>query len=68
MTFAGRWRLLAGEGDQPAKILEIETHDPRYAVHQAMPATSRQTGVKVVGGYGTSVDPMLAMAFTCRRH
>ena len=47
--------------DQPAKILEVETHNPR-PVHQIMPAICPQTSVKVVGGRGTSVAHMLAMA------
>jgi hypothetical protein len=47
----------------------VGEYDPRFAIHQAMPAMiSPQTSVKVVGGCGTSVDPMLAMAFTCRHH
>ena len=52
--------------DQPAKMLvEVQTQaDPRHAIHQAMPATiSPQTSVKLVGGYGTSAEHMLAMAF-----
>ncbi len=51
--------------DKPAKILEIETQgDARRMDHQAMPAMiSPQTSVKVVGGFGTSVAHMLAMAF-----
>ena len=51
--------------NQLAKIVEVETQDaPRHAVHQAMPAMiSLQTSVKVVGGCGTSVSQMLAMAF-----
>ena len=55
--FAGHLMLLGGEGDQSAKILQVETQDdPRRAVHQAMLSIiSPQTSVKVVGGYGTSV-------------
>jgi hypothetical protein len=54
--------------DQPAKVLIVETQDdPRRAVHpsyQAMLAMiSPQTSVKLVGGYGTAVDHVLAMAF-----
>ncbi len=51
--------------DQPAKVLVVETHDdPRHAVHLAMlPIISPQTSVKLVGGYGTAVDHVLAMAF-----
>ena len=67
------WALQGAEGcrcvnvatgrplDQPAKILEVETHDPRRSA-QAMPAICPQTSVKVVGGRGTSVEHMLAMA------
>jgi hypothetical protein len=54
--------------DQPAKVLCVETQDdPRHGVHpsyQAMLAMiSPQTSAKVVGGYGTTVDHVLAMAF-----
>jgi hypothetical protein len=45
----------------PAKILHVETHNPRL-VHQALPAICLQTSVKVVGDYGTSVAQRLAMA------
>jgi len=38
--------------------------DPRYAVPQATPAMlSPQTSVKLVGGYGASVDHVPAMVF-----
>jgi hypothetical protein len=47
--------------DQPAKILEVETQgDPRRQVVPTM--ICPQTTVKVVGGRGTSVAHMLAMA------
>jgi len=54
--------------DQPAKVLVVETQDdPRRSVdpsYQAMLATiNPQTSTKLVGGYGTSVDHVLAMAF-----
>jgi hypothetical protein len=54
--------------DQPAKILEVETQgSPRYATeprHLMFRALiCPQTSVKVVGGCGTSVAHMLAMAF-----
>ena len=51
--------------DQPAKVLKIETQDdPRYAVRKAMPAMiSPQTTTRLVGGYGTSVDHVLTVAF-----
>ena len=54
--------------DQPAKVLVIETQDdPRRAAHPANVAMlamiSPQTSVKLVGGHGTSVDHVLAMAF-----
>ena len=64
-AFARCWKLLMGEGDQPAKILEVETQDdPRGAEHQAMPAMiSSQPSVKAVGGCGTTVDHVLAMTF-----
>jgi hypothetical protein len=49
--------------DQPAKILEVETQgDLPRADHQAMPAISPQTSVKVINGRGTSVAHTLAMA------
>lgn len=54
--------------DQPAKVLKVETQDdPRRTVHPSYLAMlsiiSPQTSVKAVGGYGTTVDPVLAMAF-----
>jgi hypothetical protein len=54
--------------DQPAKVLCVETQDnPRHTVHpsyQAMLAIiCPQTSVKLVGGYGTLVDHVLAMPF-----
>jgi hypothetical protein len=51
--------------DQPAKVLVVETQDdPRCTVHPAMLSLiSPQTSVKPVGGYGTSADHVLAMAF-----
>jgi hypothetical protein len=54
--------------DQPAKILVVETQDyPRHAVDpscQAMLAMiNPQTSAKLVGGFSTSVDHVLAMAF-----
>ena len=54
--------------DQPAKVLVVETQDgPRRTVHPSYQATlsiiSPQTSAKVVGGYGTAVDHVLAMAF-----
>jgi hypothetical protein len=54
--------------DQPAKVLVVETReDPRCAAHPSSPAVlamiSPQTSVKLVGGYGTAVDHVLAMAF-----
>jgi hypothetical protein len=52
------------QGNRPAKILKIEPQDdPWRAVHQAMPSmVCPQTSVKVLGGRGTSVAHMLAMA------
>jgi len=54
--------------DQPAKILCVETQgDPRRTVHPSYLAMltmiSPQTSVRLVGGYGTAVDHVLAMAF-----
>ena len=54
--------------DQPAKVLIVETQDDiQRAVHPSCLAMlsmiSPQTSVKVVGGYGTTVDHVLAMAF-----
>ena len=54
--------------NQPAKILEVETQgNPRHATeprHLAFRALiCPQTSVKVVDGYGTAVDYVLAMAF-----
>ncbi len=54
--------------DHPAKVLVVETQDdPRRMVHPSYQAmlsmVSPQTSVKVVGGYGTAVDHVLAMAF-----
>jgi len=50
--------------DKPAKILVVESQDdPRRAVHQAMPLMiSPQTSTKLVGGHGTRIDRVLAMA------
>ncbi len=57
--------------DQPAKVLCVETQgDPRRTVHPSHVATlsiiSPQTSTKLVGGYGTAVDHVLAMAFDDR--
>jgi hypothetical protein len=54
--------------DQPAKVLCVETQDdPRRAVHPSnlamLSIISPQTSAKVVGGCGTTVDQVLAMAF-----
>jgi hypothetical protein len=54
--------------DQPAKVLVVETRDdPRRTVHTSYQAwlsmISPQTSVKLVSGYGTAVDHVLAMAF-----
>ena len=54
--------------DQPAKVLVVETQDePRRATHPSYLAMlsmiSPQTSAKVVGGYSTAVDHVLAMAF-----
>ena len=54
--------------DQPAKVLVVETQDdPRYATEARHLAFSAiicpQASVKVVDGYGTAVDHVLAMAF-----
>ena len=54
--------------DQPAKVLVVETQDePRRATHPSylpmLAISSPQTSAKVVGGYGTAVDHVLAMAF-----
>ena len=54
--------------DQPAKVLCVETQgDPRRAVQPSnlamLSMVSPQTSAKVVGGYGTAVDHVLAMAF-----
>ncbi len=50
--------------DKPAKILVVESQDdPRRAVHQAMPLMiSPQTSTKLVGGHGTRIDRVLALA------
>ncbi len=54
--------------DQPAKVLKVETKgspkratDPRDLT--LLSIIGPQTSVKVVGGYGTAVDHVLAMAF-----
>ena len=54
--------------DQPAKVLTVETQgDPRHATesrHLAFRALiCPQTSIKVVDGYGTAVDHVLAMPF-----
>ena len=54
--------------DQPAKVLCVETQDdPRRVVHPSnlamLSMICPQTSIKVVGGYGTAVDHVLAMAF-----
>jgi hypothetical protein len=54
--------------DQPAKVLVVETQeDPRRAIHRSSLAMlsiiSPQTSIKLVDGYGTAVDHVLAMAF-----
>jgi hypothetical protein len=54
--------------DQPAKVLCVETQgNPRRTAHPSnlamLAIISPQTNVKVVGGYGTAVDHVLAMAF-----
>ena len=54
--------------DQPAKVLCVETEgDPRRTIHPSnlamLSIISPQTSTKVVGGYGTAVDHVLAMAF-----
>jgi len=54
--------------DQPAKVLMAETQDdPQRVVHPSylamLSVISPQTSVKAVGGYGTTVDHVLAMAF-----
>jgi hypothetical protein len=54
--------------DQPAKVLCVETQDdPRRTVHPSYQAIlamiSPQTSAKVVGGFGTAVDHVLAMPF-----
>jgi hypothetical protein len=54
--------------DQPAKVLVVETQgDPcRTAQPSNLTMLSMigpQTSAKVVGGYGTAVDHVLAMAF-----
>jgi hypothetical protein len=54
--------------DQPAKVLVVETQDdPRRMIqpsYLAMLATiCPQTSAKLVGGYGTTVAHVLAMAF-----
>ena len=54
--------------DQAAKVLVVETQDdprrtgdPSYLAMLSM--ISPQTSAKMVGGYGTAVDHVLAMAF-----
>jgi hypothetical protein len=54
--------------DQPAKVLVVETQDhPRRAVDPSCQALlamiNPQRSNKLVDGYGTSVDHVLAMAF-----
>jgi hypothetical protein len=54
--------------DQPAKVLCVETQgNPRRTAHPSnlamLAIISPQTNVKVVGGYGTAVDHVLAMGF-----
>jgi hypothetical protein len=57
--------------DRPAKVLCVETQDdPRRAAHPShlamLSIISPQTSSKLVGGYGTAVDHVLAMAFNDR--
>jgi hypothetical protein len=54
--------------DQPAKVLVVETQDdPCRTAHPSnlamLSMISPQTSVKLVGGYGTAVDHVLAMGF-----
>ncbi len=54
--------------DQPAKVLCVETQgDPRRTVHPSnlamLSLISPQTSTKLVGGYGTAVDHVLAVGF-----
>ena len=54
--------------DQPAKVLCVETQDdPQRLVDPSnlamLSIISPQTSAKLVGGYGTAVDHVLAMAF-----
>ena len=54
--------------DQPAKVLFVETQDdPQRLVDPLnlamLSLVSPQTSVKLVGGYGTVVDDVLAMGF-----
>jgi hypothetical protein len=54
--------------DQPAKVLCVETQDdPQRLVDPSnlamLSLISPQTSVKLVGGYGTAVDHVLAMGF-----
>jgi hypothetical protein len=53
--------------DQPAKVLKVESRgNAQRAVHPSnlamLSLISPQTSVKLVGGYGSSVDHVLAMA------
>ena len=65
LTHTRQGKIVGIYCDRPAKILEVETQDdPRRAVHQAMPLMiSPQTSTKLVGGHGTAIDRVLAMAF-----
>ena len=55
-----RWAIYC---DQPAKILVVASQTGSRRTVRAMPTMiSLQTGIKV-GGYGTTVDHVLAMAF-----
>jgi hypothetical protein len=54
--------------DQPAKVLYVETQDdPQRLVNPSnlamLSIISTQTSAKLVCGYGTAVDHVLAMAF-----
>jgi hypothetical protein len=68
MIHTWRGRCVGIYCDQPAKVLVVETQDdPRRVTHPSYPAMlamiSPQTSTKLVGGYGTAVDHVLAMAF-----
>ena len=57
-----RGKIVGNHCGQSAKI--GTPANPRHSVHEAVPLMiGPQSSAKMVGGYGTSVDHALAMAF-----